>query len=137
MNEKGFLESIDSAINDSGASESMAADATAATILAAFKAGEGDLLVRSKGKVVNVLSDDTIGSRHQRFIVKLANNHTVLIAHNIDLAPRVENIKKGDEIVFSGEYEWNEKGGVIHWTHKDPNGKHSNGWLEHNGIVYE
>ncbi|MDE1266260.1 DUF3465 domain-containing protein, partial [Vibrio aestuarianus] len=36
-----------------------------------------------------------------------------------------------------GEYEWNKKGGVMHWTHNDPNNKHPHGWLKHNGKTYE
>jgi hypothetical protein len=72
--------------------------------------------VRGAGVVERTLSDDNDGSRHQRFILRLASGQTLLVAHNIDLAPRVANLRTGDTVEFSGEYEWNEKGGVVHWT---------------------
>ena len=93
--------------------------------------------VRGSGTVTRVLSDDNDGSRHQRFIVEVSPGHTVLIAHNIDLAPRVASIRVGDTVSFYGEYEWNERGGVIHWTHHDPRGNHVGGWIEHQGRRYE
>jgi hypothetical protein len=62
---------------------------------------------------------DNQGSRHQRFILKLNSSQTLLIAYNIDLAPKIKNLKVGDHVNFYGEYEWNSKGGVIHWTHHD------------------
>jgi len=89
------------------------------------------------GIVIRILSDDNVGSRHQRFILKLQSGQTLLIAHNIDLAPRLSKLRKGDAVAFNGEYEWNSKGGVIHWTHHDPNGYHEAGWLKHNGQIYQ
>ena len=83
--------------------------------------------VRGSGEVVRVLSDDNDGSRHQRFIVRLGSGRTLLIAHNIDLAPRVASIRVGDTVSFNGVYEWNDKGGVIHWTHLDPQNRHQAG----------
>ena len=93
--------------------------------------------VRGSGTVTRVLSDDNDGSRHQRFIVEVSPGRTVLIAHNIDLAPRVASIRVGDTVSFFGEFEWNDRGGVIHWTHHDPRGSHPGGWIEHNGRRYE
>ncbi len=89
------------------------------------------------GKVTKLLSDDNKGSRHQRFIVKLSSGQTLLVAHNIDLAPKVNSLKEGGFIKFCGEYENNAKGGVVHWTHRDPNNRHVGGWLEYNGQKYE
>jgi hypothetical protein len=37
---------------------------------------------------------------------------------------------------FFGQYESNERGGVVHWTHDDPRGRHVDGWLEHDGNRY-
>ena len=87
--------------------------------------------------MVRVLADDNNGSRHQRFIVQLGSGQTLLVAHNIDIADRVAYLESGDHIEFNGEYEWNPKGGVIHWTHHDPQGRHQSGWIKHNGHTYQ
>jgi hypothetical protein len=89
------------------------------------------------GTVVRVLSDDNDGSRHQRFILELGSERTLLVAHNIDLAPRIPSLSRGDTVSFYGEYETNSQGGVIHWTHDDPQGQHVAGWLEHKGRRYQ
>ena len=103
----------------------------------AFKNRTSDVQVEGAGLVTRILPDDLAGSRHQRFIVRLASGQTVLIAHNIDLAPRVEGLQKGDSVRFYGEYVWNAQGGKVHWTHRDPEGKHVAGWLKHNGRTYQ
>jgi hypothetical protein len=92
---------------------------------------------RQTGRIVKILKDDKYGSNHQRFVVKLESGQNILIAHNIDLAPKVEGFQTGALISFKGEYEWNNKGGVIHWTHHDPKGSHPNGWLFYNNRKYE
>lgn len=93
--------------------------------------------VQGRGLVLRVLSDDNEGSRHQRFILELSSGRTVLVAHNIDLAPRIPGLENGDAVSFYGEYETNDRGGVIHWTHHDPQGRHPDGWLEHEGKRYQ
>jgi uncharacterized protein YjdB len=103
----------------------------------AFKNNQSGIQVSGTGQVTKIFSDDTDGSRHQRFFLKLASNQTILIAHNIDLAPRVEALKVGDTISFYGVYEWNAKGGTVHWTHHDPAGKHICGWLKRGAKTYK
>lgn len=95
----------------------------------AFASRASDVQVEGEGKVIRVLADDLDGSRHQRFIVQLASGQTLLITHNLDIAPRISGLKAGDSVSFNGEYVWNEKGGVIHWTHHDPQGRHVAGWV--------
>ena len=102
----------------------------------AFAARATDLAVEGRGTVYRLLPDDNDGSRHQRFLLELASGHTLLVAHNIDVAPRVESLDVGDTIAFKGVYEWNEQGGVIHWTHHDPAGLHESGWIQHEGRTY-
>jgi hypothetical protein len=70
-----------------------------------------DLQVRLVGRVDRLLSDDREGSRHQRFILRLTSGRTLLVAHNIDLAPRVEGLAQEDRVELFGEYEWNRQGG--------------------------
>jgi uncharacterized protein DUF3465 len=112
-----------------------AAERTAAfDVPSAFQPGSH---LTAKAVVERVLADDNSGSRHQRFIVRLGSGQTLLIAHNIDIAPRVEGLAPGDTITFSGIYETNDKGGVVHWTHRDPSGRHAAGWIELRGHRYQ
>ena len=103
----------------------------------AFEKRLSNLQVEGEGVVAKRLADDTKGLRHQRFLLRMSSGLTVLVAHNIDLAPRIERLEEGDTVYYSGEYEWSAKGGVIHWTHRDPKGRHMAGWLRHKGRVYQ
>lgn len=108
-----------------------------AVIANAFSNHESNLQVSGQGVVIKILPDDNSGSRHQKFIIKLSSGQTLLVAHNIDIAPRISSLREGDTVQFYGEYEWNEKGGVIHWTHQDPGSSHVAGWLQHQGQRYQ
>jgi len=103
----------------------------------AYENRQSDLQVQGEGVVIKLLPDDNEGSKHQRFILRLGGGQTLLIAHNIDIAPRINDLSGGDKVAFYGEYEWNEKGGVLHWTHHDPSGRHVGGWLKHEGRTYQ
>lgn len=102
----------------------------------AFDAQSEGVQLKGSGEVIAVLPDDNKGSRHQKFLVRLSSGQTLLVAHNIDLAPRVADLKKGDQVSFYGEYVWTPKGGVMHWTHHDPAGRHQHGWIEKDGVRY-
>lgn len=102
----------------------------------AFAQKKSDLLVEVRGRVKRTLADDREGSPHQKWILELEDGHTVLVAHNLDLAPRVP-LQAGDVIIVRGEYEYSREGGVLHWTHDDPAGRHPGGWVELKGKRYE
>ena len=108
-----------------------------AVLIEAWEQRRSDVQVRGTGVVERILADDRDGSRHQRFVLRLASGQTILVAHNIDLAPRIDALREGDAVEFHGEYEWNARGGVVHWTHHDPAGRHVDGWLKHRGRTHE
>jgi len=73
----------------------------------AFAHQDRDVWVLGSGTVERLLRDDTKAPRHQRFLVRIAPGQTLLIAHNIDVAPRVP-LRKGDRkaggwIVWKGQ----------------------------------
>lgn len=92
--------------------------------------------IESSGVVARVISDDNDGSRHQRFILDMRNGQTLLVAHNIDLARRVP-VGVGDRVTFRGMYEWNNLGGLIHWTHHDPMGIEDGGYVTFRRRTYK
>jgi hypothetical protein len=75
----------------------------------AFAKQASNLQLQGQGIVIKVLSDDVIDARHQRFILRLNSGQTLLIAHNIDIAPRLPNLAINDKVAFYGEYEWNNQ----------------------------
>ncbi|AFJ02073.1 Protein of unknown function (DUF3465) [Methylophaga frappieri] len=102
-----------------------------------FAQRRSDVQLEVSGTVSKILADDNKGSRHQRFIISLPSGLTLLVAHNIDLAPRVDQLQVGDEVSLYGEYVWNDRGGIMHWTHHDPANRHPHGWIRHQGQLYQ
>lgn len=103
----------------------------------AFQQRKSDVQLQVEGTVIKILADDIDGNRHQKFIIERPQGLTILVAHNIDLAPRINTLKLGDKLTLYGEYEWSDKGGILHWTHYDPAGQHVDGWIEHQGQRYQ
>jgi len=108
-----------------------------AALARAFRTHVSHVDLCGRGVIARVLKDDTEGSRHQRFVVRLPAGQTVLIAYNYDLAPRIEGLRPGAPVEFEGEYEWNPQGGVVHWTHRDPAHRHAAGWVLYGGRQYQ
>ena len=90
------------------------------------------------GIVDRILADQSGPSGpHERFIVRLADvDLTVLIEHNLTIAPRVP-VGSGDRVTIRGEYVWNAQGGLIHFTHHDPDGSHAGGYILVAGRRYD
>jgi hypothetical protein len=134
----GYAQREGASQTQDGPPPAASADAASSTELSrAIASRARDVPVTGEGVVTRLLPDDDRGSRHQRFVLRLASGTTLLVAHNIDLAPRIAPLAEGDTVAFRGEYVWNDRGGVLHWTHHDPDGRHPGGWLRHRGRTYE
>ena len=94
----------------------------------AFAKKLADIFLTVTGKVVQILTDDTEGDPHQRFIIQTQSGQTVLVCHNLERAYRVP-ICAGDKIEVHGAYVWNKHGGLIHNTHHDDRRVHEDGWI--------
>ncbi len=127
----------DGAARQHATAASSPADGGAAAVRAAFDARASNRMLQVDGEVDRILPDDREGSPHQRFILRTADGLTLLLAHNLDLAPRLDGLRRGDRVRVYGEYEWNPQGGVIHWTHDDPRGVHPAGYIEWQGRRYQ
>lgn len=89
------------------------------------------------GDVVRVLPDGN-GEHgpHQRFLVRIDEGQTILVAHNLTLAGRLP-LHRGQPVEAHGEFIWSERGGVLHYTHHDPRGHHAPGWVTVEGRRYD
>ncbi len=101
----------------------------------AFGKHDDGAWIDTQGIVVRVLADDHDDSPHQRFVIDTGARQTLLIAHNLDLAGRVP-LGIGDRVRIRGVYEWNDLGGLVHWTHRDPMGAETGGYVRLRGRDY-
>jgi hypothetical protein len=94
--------------------------------------------VTAQGVVTSVLTDDSGPSGvHQRFIIRLASStQTVLVDNNVTIGQRAP-VLSGSDVLVHGEYVWNDQGGLIHFTHHDPDRSHEAGWIEVGGLRYQ
>jgi plastocyanin len=109
-----------------------------ARIVADYQQHRSQVEVTADGTVERILADQggTSGP-HERFIIRLSSGTlTLLIDHNLAIAPRAP-VAIGDHVVVHGEYIWNAQGGLVHFTHHDPQGTHEGGFIEDNGRRYE
>ncbi len=109
-----------------------------AAIVSDFHNHQSNVEVTADGTVVRLLADRTSSTgTHEQFIVKLSSGDiTVEVEHNISIALRVP-AALGDHVVVHGEYVWNSQGGLIHFTHHDPQGTHEGGYIQDNGKTYD
>jgi hypothetical protein len=102
-----------------------------------FAERRSNVEVSVEATVTRLLADDPGPSGvHQRFIVQVAGaTQTLLIDNNVDIGKRVP-VAVGDRVTIHGEYVWNDQGGLVHFTHHDPQRTHEDGWIELRGVRY-
>lgn len=97
--------------------------------------------VTATGEVLRVLGlRDGPSGQHEGFLMQLpsCNNtrFTVRVEDNVGFTGVIP-LTEGDKLTVKGEYEYYPLGGVIHWTHRDPRGRHSGGYIDFNGKRYQ
>lgn len=100
-----------------------------------FGKGASGSWVDVRGRIVRLLPDEGDGDRHQRLVLDVGKQQTILVAHNLEIAGRVP-VSLGDRLSARGLFEWNDLGGLIHWTHRDPMGIEEGGYIEHRNKRY-
>jgi len=111
-----------------------------AVVYDAWRAGRSHIEVTASGSVARVLGQRQGPSGdHEGFLVHLrgADGHglTVRVEDNVDITGPL-TLKDGDDVVVRGEYIYDPRGGLIHYTHHDPRGRHVPGYVRVNGRLY-
>jgi hypothetical protein len=109
-----------------------------AAIASDFQAHASNVEVTADGVVVAIFNDRRSSTgTHEQFVIRLTSqNMTVEVEHNISIGRRVP-VAQGDHVVVHGEYIWNAQGGLIHFTHHDPQGTHEGGYIVDHGTTYD
>ena len=98
--------------------------------------GARSVEVRDSGVVVRVLGmRNSYSGLHEGFIVRFSSRGgTHLVEDNADITGPIP-LRRGDAISMQGQLECNDR--VIHWTHRDPRGRHQAGYIIVNGNTYQ
>lgn len=86
--------------------------------------------------IKKLLREEDYREPHQRFLLILSNGTTVLVANDLKYGTFAP-VQEGNVVRIHGEYIWNEKGGVLHWTHKSDEPNHESGYIDFNGMRYQ
>lgn len=86
--------------------------------------------------IKKMLREEDYREPHQRFLLMLSNGTTVLVANDLQYGTYAP-VQEGNVVRIHGEYIWNERGGVLHWTHKSDEPRHESGYIDFNGMRYQ
>lgn len=108
-------------------------------VCAAYSAGRSHVEVALDGTVTRLLG--TAPGRvspHEGFLMRLASGCDLIVRveANTDFTGAIP-LALGQRVSVKGEYEYYPRGGVVHWTHRDPRGRHEGGYIETAGHLYE
>lgn len=86
------------------------------------------------GNVARVLGiRPGVSGSHEGFIFVTAGR-PLKVEDNVDITGVIP-LRAGDPVELLGQYECND--GVIHWTHRDPRGRHVGGYIRVHGQTYQ
>jgi hypothetical protein len=110
-----------------------------AAVCSAYTAGRSHVEVIADGTVTRVLGvQPGRVSPHEGFLFRLGSGCSVIVRveANADFTGPIP-LAPGQHVLVKGEYEYYPLGGVIHWTHRDPRGRHEGGYITTGGRIYE
>jgi hypothetical protein len=107
----------------------------------AWRAGRSNVEVTAEGSIASILGNSGGPSgTHEGFLLHLrgASGHglTVRVEDNVDLTGQVP-LSEGEDVEVRGEYVYDANGGVIHYTHRDPSGRHAAGFIRAGDTLYQ
>lgn len=104
-----------------------------------YSAQQSRAEVVADGTVIDVLGTRRGPSGdHEGFLLRLNGGCDLLVRveTNVDLTGPVP-LRASQRVVVKGEYEYDPMGGVIHWTHHDPRGRHDGGFVRVGDRTYQ
>jgi hypothetical protein len=116
------------------------ADASNAAVFDAWRAARSRVEVTASGSVARVLGQrEGPSGMHEGFLLHLRGGAgrglTVRVEDNTDITGPIP-LRAGDDVVVRGEYIYDSRGGIIHYTHRDPRARHPAGYVRVNGRIY-
>jgi hypothetical protein len=109
-----------------------------AAVCGAFSAQRSGVEVVAQGMVTRVLGVQAgRSSPHEGFLLRLDSGCAIVVRVevNTDFTGSIP-LSVGERVLVKGDYEYYSRGGVIHWTHRDPRGHHENGYVDVSGTMY-
>jgi hypothetical protein len=107
-------------------------------VCAAYSSARSHVEVVADGTVTRLFGvEPGRVSPHEGFLLSLASGCTLVVRveANTDFTGPIP-LERGERVLVKGEYEYYPLGGVIHWTHRDPRGRHEGGYIESSGRLY-
>jgi hypothetical protein len=116
-------------------------DASNGAVYDAWRTGRSHVEVTASGSVARLLGErEGPSGRHLGFILHLSGSAgrglSVRVEDNLDLTGEIP-IGEGESVTVRGEYIYEPAGGLIHYTHKDPRGRHDAGYVQASGRIYQ
>lgn len=101
-----------------------------------FAEGQTGVWISGHGTVTQLPADEPGASPIQRLVVRINDDFSVVVRHDLGHAGRVP-AEKGDAVAFHGRYEWDARGGMVSFTYADEGQPGGGGWIELGGTRYD
>ena len=124
-----------------GCSVSGSGSDTNGAVYEAWRSQRSHLEVTADGSIARVLGTRRGPSGvHEGFLLHLGGSAgrglTVRVESNVDLTGPIP-LRAGQAATVRGEYVYDPRGGLIHYTHLDPRGRHAAGYVRVDGRIYQ